>query len=302
MGIFLAACGGGGGEAADPVPTHDLVFDAIGADGEPRLHRYDLLRDRSSPLAGGVRGIRPVAHPDGTALFYAASDPLDAQSPSLLHWLDLADPRPRRLSVDGAAVETEPSVAPDGRRVAYTSQREDPGGDIVLARWADGALHDRRILTPAPGDLIDPDRTPAWSPDGTRLAFTAYRQGGPAIWVMAADGSQARRITTPGNWGDFSPSWSADGRMIAFQRSDAGADGTLRSRIGLVDAAGGEPRFLPLPHNAYDPRFSPDGRLLAYWARTDDGGDIFLATPEGVVLRRIGTPQVDRHPAWVRRR
>ena len=60
------------------------------------------------------------------------------------------------------------------------------------------------------------DMWPAWSPDGRRIVFTSTRDGDPEVYVMNADGSEPRRLTTtPGR--DAHPSWSPDGRTIAFQ-------------------------------------------------------------------------------------
>jgi Tol biopolymer transport system component len=58
-------------------------------------------------------------------------------------------------------------------------------------------------LTDNPAD----DYFPAWSPDGTRIAFVSYRDGNPEIYVMNADGSNPARLTdNPAS--DYSPSWS----------------------------------------------------------------------------------------------
>lgn len=304
--LLLTACGAGGAGAGEDTPdaVYDLVFDVTGSDGRSRLYRSDLSGRAPQPVAGGVIGTRATADPSGQALLFAANDPADPLSPPVLQWLDLVSGQQRQLSPDGTAVEAEPSVAPDGVHIAFTSQREDAAGDIVVARVANAALVERRNLTPDTPPTRGPDRTPAWSPDGRQIAFTAYRSGSPALWLMDREGGNPRRITSPGNEGDFSPSWSADGRLLAFQRVDAApnAEGRLRTRIGLVAVDGGNPRWLTLPHNAYDPRFSPDGKSLAFWVKSDDGGDICVATAEGTVQQCFGTPGVDRHPAWVRRR
>lgn len=300
---LVAGCGGGAVPDSDAPAQHDLVFDSSVDGQQPaRLYRSDLSGGPPQPVAGGVVGGRATAHPSGALLLYSAADNGSPGTPPVLQALDLATGRVRRLSVDTAALEGEPAVSPDGAAVAFVSQREDPGGDIVVARLVDGALVDRRNLTPVAAPVSEPDRTPAWSPDGRRIAFTAYRDGSPTIWTMDRDGHDARPLTPAGNWGDFSPSWSPDGQLIAFQRTDGGPDGRLRSRIGIVPAAGGPLRWLALPHNAYDPRFSPDGRQLALSLKTEDGGDIAIVALDGTLLQRIGTPGIDRHPAWLRRR
>ena len=61
------------------------------------------------------------------------------------------------------------------------------------------------------------DFEPAWSPDGTKIAFASYRDlGPPQIYVMNADGSAQTRISTSTAWADSQPAWSPDGTKIAF--------------------------------------------------------------------------------------
>jgi TolB protein len=67
--------------------------------------------------------------------------------------------------------------------------------------------------------------SPAWSPDGTKIAFTSNRDGADKIYVMNADGSDARALHD-----GSAPSWSPDGQWIAFQ---------LSGNIFIMDAFGG---------------------------------------------------------------
>lgn len=77
------------------------------------------------------------------------------------------------------------------------------------------------------------DTTPAWSPDGKKIAFTSYRDGPPQIYVMNSDGSGQRRVSQS-NVSDFSPTWSPDGTWIAFASTRGGA-----TDIYVMDLNGG---------------------------------------------------------------
>lgn len=102
-----------------------------------------------------------------------------------------------------------------------------PNGQTILATSGDVAL-DADIWRFAPHGtatiLIDGGtgsaRDPAWSPDGTRIAYSLGKNERFSIWVADADGSNATRITNDtGAVADLAPAWSPDGRHIAFHRN-----------------------------------------------------------------------------------
>jgi Tol biopolymer transport system component len=100
---------------------------------------------------------------------------------------------------------------------------------------------------------------PVWSPDHTRIAFAGgglVRRTG--IWVMNADGSAQRRLTTRS--GDGEPTWSPDGRRIAYRSSSP-----TSFDLWVVPAAGGKARpLLRTPRaNELGPDWSPDGKRIA---------------------------------------
>jgi Tol biopolymer transport system component len=97
---------------------------------------------------------------------------------------------------------------------------------------------------------------PAWSPDGSRLAFVSRRSGDEEIYVARADGASVERLTrSPGP--DLSPAWSSDGRRIAFSR---------RAEIWTMRADGSLQRPLVRKAKAWHEHYTPTwhGRTIVY--------------------------------------
>ena len=109
--------------------------------------------------------------------------------------------------------------------------------------------------TPAPLDV----QTPAWSPDGRKLAFVSRRDGNSEIYVINADGSGQENLTQhPAR--DSHPSWSRDGRKLAFVSRRDG-----NSEIYVMNADGSGLRNVTrAPSNDLRPAWSPDGRAIAF--------------------------------------
>ncbi len=292
---FAAACRDPAGPPPTPDDAYELVFDGEVGAGRRLLFRA-AGRGAPVPYGRGVAASRPATRPAGRRLLVQWAP--DDRLPATLAVLGEATVNPVPLGSGTDEIEGEPSWSPDGRRVAFMSQAADPAGDILVGALYGTQLSEVRNLTPRDpaNPHPQPDRTPAWSPDGTRIAFTTYRAGGAAIWTMAADGSDARPVTAAGAHGDYEPSWSPDGRWITFQRVSAEA-----VRVGIVAAAGGAPRFLPWPGKAYNPAWSPDGRRIAFSSDLDGDMDIYVVAPDGAGLARVRRPGADRNPAWLRR-
>ena len=109
--------------------------------------------------------------------------------------------------------------------------------------------------TPTPLDV----QTPAWSPDGRKLAFVSRRDGNSEIYVINADGSGQENLTQhPAR--DSHPSWSRDGRKLAFVSRRDG-----NSEIYVMNADGSGLRNVTrTPSNDLGPAWSPDGRAIAF--------------------------------------
>jgi Tol biopolymer transport system component len=149
-----------------------------------------------------------------------------------------------------SGVEAQPALSPDGRSIAFVSNR-DGQWDIYVGLVAGGTLV--RVTNDANVEM-----RPRWSPDGTRLLFARLSDAGTYdLWVVPSLGGVPRRLVLDGAY----PAWSPDGRTIAYS-----ADGVL----WICDASGEHPRAVtrPEPPVAHlQPSFSHDGRRLVFVRR-----------------------------------
>lgn len=154
------------------------------------------------------------------------------------------------------------------------------------------------------------DANVSWSPDGTKLVFTSWRDGENVdeIYVMNPDGSNQRRLTynaVPG--GDGYPAWSPDGSRIAFT-----SHRDRWTEIYVMNADGSNQRRLTrLVAGAYFSSWSPDGSQIAfasdhYW-RTNYHGDenvafnmdiYVIGVDGGEPVRLTRNDEIDTTPAW----
>jgi Tol biopolymer transport system component len=169
-------------------------------------------------------------------------------------------------------------------------------GDYAIFGADAQGKHERRV-TKEKGDPATPEglyfqTDPAWSPDGTQIAFASRREGVAHIYVMGADGKGTRRLTS-GKLSDEHPSWSPDGTKILF-----GREGILMA----VPARGGTPhRIGHGPGNAGDPAWSPDGKQIAYDYRMPGTPvrEVYVARADGTHPRAVTKLlNVSVAPAW----
>ena len=186
-----------------------------------------------------------------------------------------------------AGVERQPAFSPDGRSVAFVSDR---GGqnDIYVGLLSGGSLV--RVTN-------DPnvEARPRWSPDGSKLLYARLNEWGLwDTWAIPALGGIPHRLVN--NAADAT--WSPDGHRIAYANLATGS-------IWTCDQAGRDPRPLTrseLPAHHVQPAFSRDGRRLAFVRRLATGGPYGelavadLATGDSRVLTGDGT--FVGSPAW----
>ncbi len=218
-------------------------------------------------------------------IVYEAKDGPEGRSEIWAMRSDGSDPL--RLS-GGEWHDTAPVWSPDGRRIAFVSDRD--GNREIYVMNADGK-EPRNVSQNAADDW-----TPTWSPDGQSLAFASFRDGNWELYTMRADGSEQTRLTDSPS-ADYAPAWSPSGDLLAFV-SDR--DGNLEIyTLNPLDGSGLR-RFTDHPATDQAPAWSPDGEELAWESYRDDNMEIYVADRDGENAQPLTRDAYadDRGPAW----
>jgi len=151
-----------------------------------------------------------------------------------------------------------PSWSPDGKRVAYVSF-ESKKPVIYIHELATGK---RIVLSNEKGN----NSAPSWSPDGSKLAVSLSRDNNTQVYIINADGSGLKRISRSMAI-DTEPQFSADGKSIYFTSDRGGSPQIYRMSVD-GESVGAASRVSFKHAYATSPRLSPDGKYLAYIARS----------------------------------
>jgi Tol biopolymer transport system component len=237
--------------------------------GKPARPRAEKPK-RALPWAIAVGCLLLVSA--GAVIAWLARNPQSAASEVVL----------TQLTTD-AGLNTDPAISPDGKLVAYASDRSGEGNLEIWVQQISGRQAIR--LTHHVAD----DHEPAFSPDGAHIAFRSERDNG-GIYMVSTLGGDPRLIAPQGRRPRFSP----DGSRIAYWVGNIGGDpsvpGTSKIYVVEVSTSGplGAPRQAAADFAAVRyPVWSPDGKALLFWGiRTSKegviaGGDWWVAPLDG---------------------
>lgn len=172
-------------------------------------------------------------------------------------------------------------LSPDKKTIAMDVQ-----GTIWALPIAGG---EARPLTDALGD----SRQPAWSPDGTRVAFHSYRDGNYHIWTVNKNGTDLRQVTF-GVYDDREPYWSPDGKSLIFSSDRDGNYDVWQIELG----SGTLKQLTHDPANDYYPSFSADGKKIAFVSERSEAPGIYALSPEGKEQVIVSSEAKLAAPSW----
>ena len=200
-----------------------LLFTQVVHNDRPQLFELDVATGQIGPMTHGRE-----AHPEGCygpngSIVYTSVDTRSGRSNARIMLYDPLEKRPRRISGPGYAYY--PTCAPDGSAVVY-SLVPAPGRaqQIVIQSLEPGA--EARVLTSG--------KEPAFSADGSLIAFSAKRKGQWALWRIRPDG-KGRMNLGYGGYNEHRPNLSPDNRLVLYV-----ADTTTNQRLFLrrIDGSG----------------------------------------------------------------
>jgi len=193
---------------------------------------------------------QPAWSPDGRQLSYSSNGTLWLSDASGANARALTRPEP-------TLAHHQPAFSPDGRSVAFLRRRDGPRAELAIAEVATGAVreltHEDALVT-----------SPVWSPDGRSIYVCSSRGGTLNVWKLDAGSGAAERITA-GVGDDVEIDLSKDGTRLVFATYRANPN--LRE-LRLAGPNAGATRWLTTDSvrgESY-PRFSPDGRRIAYFS------------------------------------
>jgi Tol biopolymer transport system component len=293
--------------AVTPFPqglTGTLVFQSD-REGRTKIYSLNLASGEVKPLTRGEahRDENPRWSPDGARIVfksnrahYSGNPPEQGTADYDLYTMNADGSDVRRLTTDPAN-EHDPSWAPDGKSIVYSSDK-DSRGDLYRLWLADGRVE--RLTRHFVGRAI----MPTVSPDGSRVAFAAQSMRAGQFWLFQVHILDlTSKGTTPlaASGGACWPAWMPDSSGLAYVRLDQEP-----SSLESIKLQGGAKQALVKDAKlwSYYPDWSPDGRQVAFSVSPEhhEGEDWDLALMDasqpGKFVKLTTGAGNDRLPDW----
>jgi eukaryotic-like serine/threonine-protein kinase len=242
------------------------------------VHGNVLLAQTFDPVRLELRSeARPIA--EGVGWSADGGPGFSVSANGILAYRPAADPKTRLVWFDrqgkiiGEAGEPGVieafSLSPDGRQAVVARRETEDGPSALWVREFERGVNMRLTFGPLSND------SPIWSPDGSRILFSARRDSETGMFQVPANGSGKEELLlqTPG--AVTLDSWSLDGRLVAYTAVDAKGG----SAIWALPLEGGERKPMPiLPDNFRfrDADFSPDVRWIAYVSNESGRDEVYV--------------------------
>jgi Tol biopolymer transport system component len=273
-------------------PVGSIVFQ-MNEDGNSDLYILDVSTDAPVKLTNNTSE-------DISPAYIAAREKIGFVSDSNGTGLNIYE-----MSLDGQVsgallkknmILDYPFWSPDGNRIVVSMCEDYEMSD-------EQCLYDLFILDPASQSTKKISNTPeasewvpAWSPDGSRIAFASDRDGDSEVYVIGVSGSGLVQLTRNEGY-DGRPRWSPDGSQIAFE-TDREGDWD----IFIMNADGSDPQ--PVTANAkpsdWQHSWSPDGKWLVYISDSSGASDLYIIRPDGTDPRRLtNNSGAEVSPVWI---
>jgi Tol biopolymer transport system component len=288
-----------------------VIYTVEAGGGPPKI-----IVDRDN---GGINR-HPAVSPDGKRVAFSSS----RDGNYAIYLVGIDGQGLQRLTVSYGD-DSEPAWSPDGSKIAFVRGYDGTSEGHANTSTCASKIYVIDVPNPVAGGVEvgtevsltggQGGTDPAWAPDGTRIAFSSYRDGNYEIYTMAPDGSDVIRLTNTAE-AEAEPAWSPDGLSIAYAahlvrgQEGCGWIGTPISP-GSIDPTEETPGIYIMylgrnrrwrvsgGNGVTDPTWSPDGSSIAYVSiYTGDRQLYTVDVASGLQTQLTFDPPPKSSPSW----